>query len=174
MVQRLEERNWVLTLRGPGLYGFVHRTFLEYLCAVEPSERFKAQQLDIDTLIRSHVVPRLDDDIWYEALRLLVGSLPPPAAEQILLAILPTETETTADASQLVLSWQRLSEAIPPTEAETTADASRLVLAWQGLSEVEPRSIPTLVQNLQPIDCSPVPLACPAHGLGSEANKRYR
>ena len=41
MVARLHERNWVLTLRGPGLYGFVHRTFLEYLCALELTERFK-------------------------------------------------------------------------------------------------------------------------------------
>ena len=45
MVERLQERNWVLTLRGPALYGFVHRTFLEYLCALELSERFKAQEL---------------------------------------------------------------------------------------------------------------------------------
>jgi hypothetical protein len=121
MLRRLEERNWVLTLRGPGLYGFVHRTFLEYLCALELSERFRAQQLDINALIRNHVTARLGDDSWHEVLRLLVGSLPPPAAEQLLLGILPAE-------------------------GEITADASRLALAWQGLSEVEPRSIPTLVR----------------------------
>jgi hypothetical protein len=121
MLQRLEERNWVLTLRGPGLYGFVHRTFLEYLCALELSEGFKAQQLDIDTLIRNHVVSRLDDDTWHEVLRLLIGSMPPPAAEQMLLALLPSKPETTADTA-------------------------RLVLTWQGLAEIEPRAIPGLAQ----------------------------
>jgi len=57
MLDRLQVRNWVLTLRGPALYGFVHRTFLEYLCALELSERFKAQQLDIMALSVNHVAP---------------------------------------------------------------------------------------------------------------------
>src|SRR4051812_40246885 len=101
MINRLQERNWGLTLRGPRLYGFVHRTFLEYLCALELTERFKAHQLNIEQLIQLHVVPRLADDAWHEVLHLLVGALPVAAVEQIateqiLLAILP-ESETAKD-----------------------------------------------------------------------------
>jgi TIR domain/HEAT repeats/NACHT domain len=121
MLERLQVRNWVLTLRGPALYGFVHRTFLEYLCALELSERFKAQQLDVQALISSYVTPRLGDDTWHEALRLLLGLLPPTVAEQVLLAILPTEIS--------ILS-----------------DVSRLAFGWQGLAEIEPRHIPLLRQ----------------------------
>jgi hypothetical protein len=121
MLKRLEERNWVLTLRGPALYGFVHRTFLEYLCALELSERFKAQQLDIQSLIFEYVTPALDDDAQWEPLRLLVGLLPVPAAAQMLLAILPSESE--------------ISEKGP-----------RLALAWLGLAEIEPRYIGALGQ----------------------------
>ena len=121
MLERLQIRNWVLTVRGPALYGFVHRTFLEYLCALELLERFKAQQLSIEALIANHVVARIDDDAWHEVVRLLIGSLPPPAAEQVLLAIVPSEAEG-------VFLAQR-----------------RFALAWQGLAEVEPRHIPTMV-----------------------------
>jgi hypothetical protein len=119
MLKRLEERNWVLTPRGPALYGFVHRTFLEYLCALELSERFKAQQLDIDELVNVHVISRLNDDSWQEVLRLLAGSLPPLAAEQMLVAIVSNEPEATSDKSR----WN---------------------LAWQSLAEIEPRFVPDL------------------------------
>ncbi|HYD69439.1 HEAT repeat domain-containing protein [Azospirillum sp.] len=119
MLSRLEVRNWVLTVRGPALYGFVHRTFLEYLCAQELTERFRAQQIDADEMIAGYVTPRLDDDTWHEVLRLLAGSLPPPVAEQVLLAI-------------------------APDVAEVLEHRDRIGLAWQGLAEVDPRQIPTL------------------------------
>ena len=35
IVRQLHQRNFVLCLQGPDLYGFVHRTFLEYLIAEE-------------------------------------------------------------------------------------------------------------------------------------------
>jgi hypothetical protein len=121
MLQRLQERNWVLTLRGPSLFGFVHRTFLEYLCAVEIAEQFKAQNLVAETLITRYVVPHVSDDSWHEVLRLLVGALPPVVAEQVICAIVPTN-------------------------ADVVDDASRLAFAWQCLAEVEPRTIPSLVR----------------------------
>ncbi len=119
MEQRLQERNWVVTLRGPGLYGFVHRTFLEYLCATEIAEQFKAQRINADGLIAAHVAGRLHDDTWHEVLRLLVGLLPVEVSERVISAILP-------------------SKAVLAQETE------RLGLAWQALSEIEPRSIPSL------------------------------
>ena len=121
MLTRLQERNWVLTLRGPGLFGFVHRTFLEYLCATEIAEQFRAQQIDIARLIERHVVPHQDDDSWQEVIRLLAGALPPPAAEQIVLACVPSD-------------------------AELVKNVSRLGIAWQCLAEIEPRAIPSLAQ----------------------------
>ena len=124
MLQRLQERNWVLTLRGPDLFGFVHRTFLEYLCATELAERFKAQSLDVNALIKGFATPRLGDDSWHEVHRLPAGSLPETAAEEIVLAIVPTDEEVVKNAS-------------------------RLGLAWQVLAEVEPRRIPSLTRACQ-------------------------
>ena len=61
MVEELHKRNCILCLRGPNLYGFVHRTFLEYLIATECVERFCArpQQMAMEKLLdrqREHVV----------------------------------------------------------------------------------------------------------------------
>jgi hypothetical protein len=133
MLERLQVRNWVLTLRGPELYGFVHRTFLEYLCALELSERFKAQVLDVGTLIENYVTPRLDDDAWHEVLRLLLGLLPPNAAEQVLLSILPGAISASSAESQLAFGWQCLAEVEPrhvPTLRRACGRLTELLYAW--------------------------------------------
>ena len=113
MMQRLQDRNWMLTLRGPGLFGFVHRTFLEYLCALEISERFKAQIFDSTALIDRFVTPRLTDDAWHEVLRLLAGLLPATVAEQMVVAIVPDDEAVVEDAARLALAWQVLAEVQP-------------------------------------------------------------
>lgn len=121
MLDRLQVRNWVLTLRGPGLYGFVHRTFLEYLCALELTERFKAQALGIEQVIATYVLPHRADDAWREVICLLAGALPVPAVEKLLLALCPDEAESEEFSYDLAL-----------------------LLAFQALAEIEPRHIPSL------------------------------
>ena len=80
MMKLLEQRTWIIAPRGPALFGFVHRTFLEYLCAFELAERFRAEMLALTELRDRYVLPRVADDSWHEVLRLLVGQLPAPAA----------------------------------------------------------------------------------------------
>ena len=122
MEDRLQDRNWVVTRRGPRLYGFVHRTFLEYLCATQIAEQFKAQRIDVERLVAEHVVPRLDDDTWHEVLRLLVGLLPDEATDAI----------------------GRVIGAMLPGEAEVAGQGLRLGLAWQALAELKPQVVPNL------------------------------
>lgn len=76
MIQQLRERNYILCLRGPRLYGFVHRTFLEYLTAAEYVRRFdrQPQQMTIDELIELFDQHCRDDD-WREVLRLICGQI---------------------------------------------------------------------------------------------------
>jgi hypothetical protein len=133
MLQRLQQRNWVLTSRGPSLFGFVHRTFLEYLCALEIAERFRTQELDTETLVAAYVTARLADDTWHEVLRLLAGMLPPPVAAAMIVAIVPDETEVMKDATHLGLGWQVLSEVEPRRIPSLTAACGRLtevLYAW--------------------------------------------
>ena len=62
MIGLLEVRNWMLTPRGPALYGFVHRTFLEHLCATELLELWREREIDTDDLIERYVLAHADDD----------------------------------------------------------------------------------------------------------------
>ena len=76
MILRLRERNYILCLRGPGLYGFVHRTFLEFLTASEYVRRFdkQPQQMTFDEL-RNLFAQHCRDDHWREVLRLICGQI---------------------------------------------------------------------------------------------------
>ena len=41
MLRQFRERNFILSLFGGGVYGFVHRAFLEYFCADDLRRRFR-------------------------------------------------------------------------------------------------------------------------------------
>jgi hypothetical protein len=133
MVQLLQERNWILTTRGPELYGFVHRTFLEYLCALELTKRFEAQELTVETLRDDHVLPRMADDSYTEVIRLLCGQLPIRAADQLIEAITPAAERAIREEDRLLLIWQALGELEPRALAGASAacDAAlRRLYAW--------------------------------------------
>lgn len=79
MIEMLETRNYVLCQQGAGkLYGFVHRTFLEYLVAAQLLHRVeKVGDLDMNALCGNHIIPNAADDSWREIIRLLAGQLHP-------------------------------------------------------------------------------------------------
>jgi hypothetical protein len=105
------------------------------LCATELAGRFSSQQLDVTGLIETFVKPHVDNDSWHEVVRLLIGLLPAPAAEQVLLSILP-------ELSDLIAPHDPNAEERP--SGRENAALLRLQLAWQGLAEIEPRRIPLL------------------------------
>ncbi|NQU23662.1 MAG: NACHT domain-containing protein, partial [Candidatus Nealsonbacteria bacterium] len=76
VIHQLRERNYILCLRGPHLYGFVHRTFLSYLTAAEYVRLFdkQPQQITIDELVELFDNHCRDDD-WREVLRLICGQI---------------------------------------------------------------------------------------------------
>jgi predicted NACHT family NTPase len=60
LIQQLRERNFILCYRGADTYGFMHRTFLEYFCAVEIVHRFEKQRtLTFEQLRDEHLWPAL-------------------------------------------------------------------------------------------------------------------
>ncbi|HEX3527645.1 MAG TPA: NACHT domain-containing protein [Thermoanaerobaculia bacterium] len=74
LLGQLRSRNYVLCLYGPGLYGFVHRTFLEYFCAVELTRRVHQDpEYPIERLIEDIVGQHWQDPAWHEVLRLICG-----------------------------------------------------------------------------------------------------
>ncbi len=75
MIDTLQSRNYVLCLRGPRLYGFIHRTFLEYLTAAEYVRRFGYEQtLEFDGLV-ALFDEHCTDAEWREILSLICGQI---------------------------------------------------------------------------------------------------
>ena len=85
LVVQLTERNFILAFAGADRFAFVHRTFLEYFCAMWffdqlcISKMLSAEQF-CDEVLNLHV----DDPAWREVFCLLVGMLGVGDAEQII------------------------------------------------------------------------------------------
>lgn len=75
MINQFRERNFILSRYGPHVYGFVHRTFLEFFCADAILAKFQHDQVlsvdELKELFRRH----WSDLSWREVLRLLAGAL---------------------------------------------------------------------------------------------------
>lgn len=76
LIQQLRSRNFILCDRGADTYGFVHRTFLEYFCAVEIVNRFEKQRTLTFEQLRDEVFGQhWQDETWHEVLRLICGMI---------------------------------------------------------------------------------------------------
>ncbi|WP_416670336.1 NACHT domain-containing protein [Egbenema bharatensis] len=76
LIQQLRERNFILCYRGADTYGFMHRTFLEYFCAVEIVNRFEKQRSISFEELRDRVFgEHWQDETWHEVLRLICGMI---------------------------------------------------------------------------------------------------
>jgi len=72
LIHQLRHRNFILCDRGADTYGFVHRTFLEYFCAVEIVNRFEKQRTLSFEQLRDEVFGQhWQDETWHEVLRLV-------------------------------------------------------------------------------------------------------
>lgn len=103
MIQQLRERNYILCLRGPRLYGFVHRTFLEYLTAAEYVARFKDEWTMTEAELLALYDEHCRDEDWREVLRLIAGQI----NEQIVGKVVETICSTVRTAG-----WNGL-DAVP-------------------------------------------------------------
>jgi hypothetical protein len=147
----LQERNWILTTWGPALFGFVHRTFLEYLCALELAERFRSQTMDASQLC-AYVVPRSHDDSWREITCLLCGQLPVGAAQQLIDASVASQGTAEARGLSLRLGWQLVTEIEPRQLQSLKNTCERLTdLLYQFLAEGFDRAYETIEDLLASI-----------------------
>lgn len=76
MIEQFRERNFILSLYGANLYGFVHRAFLEYFCASAFVYKFeKTKELTIEQLKTDVYGKHWEDQSWHEVLRLICGMI---------------------------------------------------------------------------------------------------
>lgn len=116
MVTGLWEQNYLLCPRGPKLYGFLHRTFMEFLTATEYVRRFqKTPEFalgDLDAVFREHG----NDPEWSEVLRLICGEIGDEFADPLIRTLLmlkefPTEQLNEKNQpNHLVLGIRCMSE----------------------------------------------------------------
>jgi hypothetical protein len=94
LIQQLRERNFILCYRGADTYGFMHRTFLEYFCAVEIVHRFEKQRtLTFDQLRDDIFGQHWQDETWHETLRLICGMLDISFATKLANSLLSKEID---------------------------------------------------------------------------------
>ncbi|MFI9011503.1 NACHT domain-containing protein [Actinosynnema sp. NPDC053489] len=75
ILNHLRERTHVLAEIGDGVFGFVHRTFMEYFAARHVLTGFNRRRADYPWLLNEVYARRWNDDRWHEALLLLSGML---------------------------------------------------------------------------------------------------
>jgi len=85
LIDQLRHRNWILCDRGADTYGFVHRTFLEYFCAMEIVHRFeKVRSISFEELRDEVFGQHWQDETWHEVLRLICGAIDPKFAGELI------------------------------------------------------------------------------------------
>jgi predicted NACHT family NTPase len=85
LIQQLREHNFILCYCGADTYGFMHRTFLEYFCAVEIVYRFEKQRTLTSEQLRDGVFGlHWQDETWHEVLQLICGMMETKFAGEII------------------------------------------------------------------------------------------
>ena len=108
LIQQLRERNFILCYRSADTYGFMHRTFLEYFCAVEIVNRFEKERTLTSEQLRDVVFgDNWQDETWHEVLKLICGAVDPKVADQLINFLIDQETDRASFLDEVDLSLNR-------------------------------------------------------------------
>lgn len=156
MIDQFRERNFILSRYGPNLYGFVHRTFLEFFCADAILARFQHDQVlsfdELKELFRRHWA----DPSWREVLRLLAGALHQHHTAQ-LIQLLTTEVNQPWPPAGFAPPPWNLALAVQCLAEVRTLDASvdrpadtllrQLILLLEHCVSIDDRETATLIEE---------------------------
>ncbi|MDT4291908.1 HEAT repeat domain-containing protein [Methylomonas sp. MO1] len=121
IIEQLRARNFILCFYGVGVYGFVHRTFLEYFCALDIVQSFeKKKELSLEQLIKLFK-GHYQDDVWHEIMRLICGMVDAKFAGKLIESILPKREQAFENSAELTLAIQCLAEIADLLETPETA-----------------------------------------------------
>ena len=148
LMQQLRERNFILCYRGADTYGFVHRTFLEYFCAMEIVNRFEKQRiLNLEQLQHKIFGQHWQKETWREVLRLICGMVDEKVAGSLLEFLLKRESEAE-DFRNLILASNCLSEVRNQTIVKTVAQKIIKSLRILASRMANPENIPLKTNTL--------------------------
>jgi len=147
LIDQLRHRNFILCDRGSDIYGFVHRTFLEYFCAVEIVHRFEKQRTLTFEQLRDEVFGQhWQDETWHEVLKLICGAIDVKFAGELIEFLMTRECDLntflvqsaydeiyldTEGLTNLLLATNCLSEIVKSTEISDIRDRLLRLLQQQ-------------------------------------------
>ncbi len=133
MIDQFRSRNFILSLYGGNLYGFVHRAFLEFFCASAFVQKFeKTQELTLEELRHDVYGAHWEEQTWHEVLRLICGIIDEKFAGEIIYYLTdtlnhpPYEKLSERSLRNITLAVQCLSEV---RNYSSITDAARRLLA---------------------------------------------
>jgi len=128
MIAQFRERNFILSFYGAGVYGFVHRAFLEYFCADAIRTKFeRTTELPLETLKSEIFGKHWREKPWQEVLRLICGMVGEQYAGE-LIDYLRSIDNDGEDRANVALALECLSEVrrLETIEPQATALLRRL------------------------------------------------
>ncbi|MFJ3095882.1 HEAT repeat domain-containing protein [Streptomyces hydrogenans] len=135
MVKQFRERNFILSLYGSQVYGFVHRAFLEYLAASDIVRRYERRELTDEDLLGGIFTKRAPDATWHEVLLLIAGQVGERIAGQAIDNILELgrNEDENLRAPFAVLGLRALAEVrkIGLLESQSIKVAKALTGLWE-------------------------------------------
>ncbi|HKM54434.1 MAG TPA: NACHT domain-containing protein, partial [Isosphaeraceae bacterium] len=133
LVDQLRERNFILCHLGEDNYAFVHRTFLEYYCALEIVERFeKKKTLPFEQLRDEFYGKHHANESRNEVLCLIAGLLDPSFTVQLIEYLLSlSDGRFEGESSRTLLAAQCFHEVRNPSKL--SALRQKLVQALEKL-----------------------------------------
>lgn len=106
LIRDLRERNSVIALLGGQVFGFVHKTFLEYLAAAEIHARYRGHEWGMEEL-KDIFRRRWQDPPWEEVLLLICGMLDEDRPERVVEVL--QGMLVGLDVDDQVRAWQTTS-----------------------------------------------------------------
>nr|WSW65231.1 HEAT repeat domain-containing protein [Streptomyces sp. NBC_00995] len=178
MLDQFQQRNFILSRFGTGVYGFVHRAFLEYLAADDIVQRFGRRRKLSEQDIIDIFTRRWSDPSWHEVLRHIAGMLEEEFIASVidhLLDLSPTWRQSVkAMPNHLVLAVQCLSEVrrlgVLTDQSKRVATAITDML---GVAEIRHRRHDTALVELIEQKVLPVLSAFSQHWAGAEVYRRW-
>jgi energy-coupling factor transporter ATP-binding protein EcfA2 len=143
MIAQFRERNFILSFYGAGVYGFVHRAFLEYFCADAIKTKFeKTTELPLEKLKTEIFGKHWREKAWREVLRLISGMIGEQFAGELIDYLRSVDYEGE-DWANLVLAVECLSEVRRLEQIEPQATAL-LKAVCDAIAETSSRTEQTL------------------------------
>ena len=115
MIRQLQERNFILSCYGGGIFGFVHRAFLESFCADCIVRRFeKTRKYSIEDINEKIYSEHWNEESWHEVLRLVCSMLDTRWVMKIIGHLADLKTVDDDKPWNLALAFQCMGEVRNP------------------------------------------------------------